>query len=530
MKQARDPARVVGGRFRKGVSGNPLGRPPSRETRADSAPPRRETRNDGFANQYTGHGTSRDRRTATYHVTRAVSDREAQDLRRGNWLAKRIIEMPPVDALRKGFELKLGDKAKSEKVQSALEGGRGKARIGKLIVTAAQKEREAGGAALLPVLDGSVGSMATPLDLDRMSPRRILAVHLLEPRELVPVSWYQRLGDPKFRRPEVYAYYPIQGSSTVGAAAQYIHESRMAIFDGVKDSPETLPGQRTSWGDSVLTPVNEVLNDFGLSWGSAAAIVHDFSQGVYSIDNLEEILKEEGGWQAVEKQITRQDKFRSSLRAMILGAKEKFERKSSSVAGLADLLVQFMTLMSAAADMSVVRLFGISPAGLNATGASDIELTDDRTIAHQADLIEQLEWMVDLEMRCTDGPLGGRVPEVWSVEWRPLRTPTAKEDAETRKIVAETDEKYVAMDPSLLDSVIESRFKGDTFSAETTIDWAERDKQRAVEKERAEQIADNAADLAALGRDDAIDEPKPENGQERPVSDPGSERDPKPER
>lgn len=517
MKQAR---RANAGQFRKGQSGNPLGRPPRRELRTDSA---RETRADGFANPYTGHGTGRDRRTATYHVTRAVTDREAQDLRRGNWLAKRIIEMPPVDALRKGFELKLGDKAKSEKVQSALEGGRGKARLSKRIVEAAQKEREAGGAALLPILDGSVGSLATPLDLDRMSPRRILAVHLLEPRELVPVSWYQNLGDPKFRRPEVYAYYPIQGSGAVRSAAQYIHESRMAIFDGVKDSPETLPGQRTSWGDSVLTPVNEVLGDFGLSWGSAAAIVHDFSQGVWSIDGLEEMLKEEGGWQAVEKHVRRQDQFRSSLRALILSAKEKFERKSSSVTGLADLLVQFMTLMSAAADMSVVRLFGISPAGLNATGASDIELTDDRTIAHQADLIDQLEWMIDLEMRCADGPLGGRVPEVWSVEFRPLRTPSAKEEAERRKVVAETDEKYVAMDPSLLDSVIESRFKGDTYSPETVIDWAERDKQRAVEKERAEKIAESAADLAAMGRDAADPTDDGETDEDE------ADRDPKPE-
>jgi phage-related protein (TIGR01555 family) len=493
------------------VSGNPAGRPPRRESRTDSAGPRaaRETRVDGIANPFTGTGTSRDRRTATYHYTRVVSDYEARDLRRGNWLAKRIIEMPPADAYRKGYELKLGDKKRSEQVQSVLE----TLGINKKLVDAAQKEREAGGAALLPILEGSVGSMATPLDLTRHSPRRIKTIHLLEPRELQPVSWYTRLGDEKFRRPEVYAYHPINGAGLVSTGMQYIHESRMAIFPGVKISPETLHGQRTSWGDNVLTPVQEVINDFGLSWGSAAAIVHDFSQGTWTIDDLDDMLKEEGGWQAVEKRVRRQDMFRSSLRTLILSAKEKFERKSSSVAGLAELLIQFMTLTSAAADMSVVRLFGISPAGLNATGQSDIELTDDRTITHQANYIEPTEQLIEIALSCVDGPTRGVVPEVWSAEWRPLRTPTAKEEAERRKTVAETDEKYVAMDPSLTDSIIESRFKGDTYSAETVVNWTERAKQKKIEEERAEEIAADPAAMLALrpGAPNPEDDPNPDD-------------------
>lgn len=459
------------------------------------AAPARSARADGIANAYTGTGTSRDRRTATYHYTRPVTDLEARDLRRGNWLAKRIIEMPPRDAYRRGYELKLGDKKISERVQSVLESQR----VNRRLVEAAQKEREAGGAALLPVLDGAVGSLATPLVLERDGSRigKIRAVHLLEPRELVPVSWYRSLGDPKYKKPEVYAYHPIGGVFGAGGT-QYIHESRLGIFGGVKFSDETLPGQRVGWGDSVLTPVQEVINDFGLSWGSAAAIVHDFAQGVFKFENLLEILKEEGGWSAIEKRASKMDKMRSSLRAMIIGAGDSFERQSTSVSGLAELLQQFMTLVAAAADMSVVRLFGISPAGMNATGQSDIELTDDRTIAHQADYLDPTEWLIRLVLNSNDGPTRGREPEVWSCEWRKLRTPTEKEQAETRKTTAETDKIYADMDSSLVDSLIESRFKGDTYSAETVIDWAEREKQKKAEQERADEIAANAEDLAAV--------------------------------
>lgn len=448
-----------------------------------------------MTNQYTGTGTTRDRRTATYHVTRPVMDLEARDLRRGNWLAKRIIEMPPRDAYRRGYELKLGDKKQSERVQSVLEA----LRVNTHLVEAAQKEREAGGAALLPVFDGAVGSFASPLELgpNGTAIGKIRAIHLVEARELVPVSWYTRLGDPKYKKPEAYAYYPI-GGVFGGAGRQIIHESRMAIFGGVKISDETLPGQRVGWGDSVLTPVQEVINDFNLSWGSAASIVHDFAQGVFKFENLIEILKEEGGWAAVEKRAGKMDKMRSSLRAMIIGAGDSFERQSTSVAGLAELLVQFMTLVSAAADMSVVRLFGISPAGMNATGQSDIELTDDRTTAHQADYLEPTEWLIKLVLNSNDGPTKGHEPEVWSAEWRKLRTPTEKEQADTRKTIAETDEIYAGMDASLVDSLITSRFKGDTFSAETVIDWAERDKQKKIQQEHAAEI--DTATLEAMGR------------------------------
>lgn len=479
-----------------------------REVRSDgnARVPRREPRNDGYVNAFTGTGTSRDRRTATRHQTRAVTDFDALDLRRGNWLAARIIEMGPVDAYRRGYELKLGDKAKAEKVQAAIED----LCLNEKLVEAAQKEREAGGAALLPVLEGAVGDWSEPLEIERDAPRiaKVLAVHLLEPRELVPLTWYTRLGDPKFRQPATYTFWPINGARS-DTFAQVIHESRLAIFPGIKFTSETLPGQRTGWGDSALTRVAEVIADFGLSWGSAASILHDFSQGVITFADLAEILKEENGEAQVKKRVRAMDMTRSSLRAMVLAQGDKFERTSTSVAGMAELLIQFMTLVAAAADMSVVRLFGISPAGLNATGQSDIELTDDRTIAKQAEYRRPTEWLIKLLLNSAEGPTSGAEPEVWSLEWRPLRTPTEKERAETRKIIADTDKVYADMDPTLVDSILESRWKGDTFSAEMVVDWAERAKQKQVEQERAEQIAKDADARAALGRDD---DPVDENG------------------
>jgi phage-related protein (TIGR01555 family) len=513
--------RRANGQFARGVSGNPNGRPPTREVRADSAAsspnPRREIRADGYVNEYTGHGTSVDRRTVTTHVTRAVTDLEAADLRRGNWLAARIIEMPPTDAYRRGYDLKLGDKAISEKVHAALED----LCLNEKLVEAGQKEREAGGAALFPVLDGAVGDLSEPLEIVRgeSSIGKVLALHLLEPRELVPISWYTTLADRKFRQPELYRFTPLLAGMGGAAEQLEIHESRLIIYPGLKFTAQQLYGQRLGWGDNVLTRVSEVISDFGLSWGSAASILHDFSQGVITLDQLDDILKEKDGEARLKRRLRAADMTRSALRAMVLAKGDTYNRSSSSVAGLAELLQQFMTLVAAAADMSVVRLFGISPAGMNATGQSDIELTDDRTIGKQAEYRRATEHAIRLVLNSSEGPTSGKEPDVWSLEWRPLRSPSEKERAETRKTIAETDKIYTDIDPTLVDSVVESRWKGDTFSAEMSVDWAEREKQKKFEKEQAETIAANAADLAALGHassDDAAnddtEEPPPDEG------------------
>jgi len=77
-------------------------------------------RSDGLINAFTGHGTGRDRRRATFHHTRPVLDETALDLRRGNWIAARICELLDDDAFRRGYELKLDDKDTAETVTHAI--------------------------------------------------------------------------------------------------------------------------------------------------------------------------------------------------------------------------------------------------------------------------------------------------------------------------------------------------------------------------------------------------------------------------
>lgn len=466
---------------------------------------KRELRADGLVNAFTAHGTRRDVRSYTKHRTKALRDTEAIDLRRGNWLARKICEWLPSDCFRKGYKLSLpGDKELAEKVMTVAES----LQLNQRIVEAGQMERAAGGAALFPVIEGALGSLSSPLELDK-SPRivAVKAIHLLEPRELEPATWYQQLDHPKFRQPETYRVWPIT-SGTGASSPVTVHESRLVIFGGRRVSVEQLPDQRWGWGDNELTPVYEALYDYGMSWGSAATILRNFSQRVIKFKQLAEILKEEGGEALVTRRAEMMDMIANTLRILPLDAEDDLVNVASSVGGLADLLIELAQVVSAAAGMTMTRLFGRSAGGLNATGEHDQQIDHDTIANEQANKYTcRVEQLIRLIMLSTNGPTKGKEPPVWSIEWKPLKQQSEKEVAETRKLTAETDQ--INIDAGVYDArtAAESHYKGDTFSPDITINWAEWEKQNKIREEQAEAIAANPDDVKALGREGDVSEP-----------------------
>lgn len=500
------------GRFAPGASGNPNGRP--RRDAADPAsppPPGAHERRDGWVNSASGHGTARDRRTLSQYGCRVVTDLEAIALWRGDWLASRVVEKLPGEAFRRGFELKLdGAKEQAEQINAIAED------LGLLqaMTLAAQYERAYGGAAIFPVITGAIGDLSDPLDETLIA--SVDALHVLEPRELHPATWYTDIRSPKWRKPQTYRLIPL--SSARGSSMSYveIHESRLIIFEGARVTSEVLPGQRQGWGDNVLSRVREVISDDGITWGSISTILHEFSQGILSLKGLADILANEADGEAImARRLAAIDMAKSSLRTMVIDSEDRFDRSTTPLSGLPETLIQLAQRVSGAADMPLTILLGTSPAGLNATGESDIRTWYDRVASHrQARYHPQVERLLRLIMLSSMGPLRGQEPEVWSIEWRPLWEPSGKERAEERKIIAETDKLYVDMASASPEDVSRSRWGGDTFSAEMSIDWKAREAQQLLDEQRAEQL--DAATLEAMGR-----APAPVESQ--PASDPAAE-------
>lgn len=493
------------GQFQPGHSGNPAGRPRT------AAPLERR---DGWSNTASGHGTVRDRRLLTRYGVDVVTDLEARQLWRSEWLCRRIIEVIPGEANRRGWELKTDDKDKAEKVCGRAE----ELDLDGAMTRAGEYERAYGGAAIFPVIEGAQDGLEMPLIDTGIA--KIGALHVLEPQELWPASYYKDLAHPKFGQPETYRVMPLTSGRTGSISMQIVHESRLVTFPGKRVSRQTQPGQREGWGDSELSSAREMIADAGLTWGSVATLLHEFGQGVYAIDGLAEMLSQADGPALLQRRLDAMDLFKSTLRATAVDAKDSYTRITTPASGLDGLLVQQANWIAAIAGMPVEILFGREPSGLNSTG--DMTIRNWYAKVEKIDSIHynpRREQLVRLLLLETTGAYGGNEPEVWSVEPKPLWSPSEKEVAETRKIVADTDRVYFDMGMPA-ETILEQRFGGDTFSMETTFDLAEFEKQKAEREKQAEEI--RQGEIAAAEANGGEESQEDDDGREE-ATDPDQE-------
>lgn len=451
---------------------------------------------DGWQNITTGLGTIADKRTGGGLLLSIVSAMEARDLWRGNDLATRIIEAAAKDALREPVVLNMDDKALAEKIMSALEEIPGPTFVGKgyraNLFKARCFENAYGGGAIFPVINDAAGSLIEPLDENNIG--EIKSLQVFEPRELRPTRFYDSTG-AKPGEASHYQLIPISGMRE-GMPLVEIHESRLILFPGIRVTREELVGVEYGWGDNKLTRVRDVLNDFELTFGSAANLLQDFSQAVLKLDGLAEILGADGSAEASAR-LSEMNRWRSVLRAIVIDGKDSFSRETTSLAGYPDMMDRFMFRLAAAAEMPVTKLMGMAPSGLNATGEADADswnATVDNDRAHMKPMIERL---IKLFMLSKTSPSKGKEPAVWSVSFPPLSMPSEKDIAETRKLVAETDWGNIDHGIVSADEIALARYGGDTYSMELAIDFKERESHmvasdRAAEDPNAAKTTDAA--------------------------------------
>jgi phage-related protein (TIGR01555 family) len=493
------------GQFKRGVSGNPNGRPPKiRHDAADPAgavsPPRSVTaqqiRQDSWTNPITGHGTNRDARTSTGFSIDVVTDLEAIALRRSEFLCKRIVEALPEYALRRGWTMKAEDKDLAEKIHADTEeSGLG---FDEMLISAAQKEREAGGAAIMPVIDGAQGDLSTPLDEGAIG--RITALHLFEPRELWPLEWYTDLGNPKWSRPSIYQFTPFASGRVSYLGMQPIHESRLIIFPGARVTRQTQPGQRESWGDSALTPVKRVLSDFGISWGSAATLLQKHGKETYEVDGLANMLRQKDGLEEFDRHVAAMELAWSTLRMNVIDAKSRVSRATGTLAGVHEMLAEFKELVASAAETPVSIMFGTAGAGLR-TGKDDQDSWHETVERYRTKRIRRPhEQLLRLFLLSGAGPTGGIEPKMWSIEYPPLSSPNEKEHADRLYTDMQRAQLAIASGVASADDVAESFYGGDTYSGDIVIDWQRREAQKKIDEEAAAQLQQDQAAMDALGR------------------------------
>jgi hypothetical protein len=80
-----------------------------------------------------------------------------------------------------------------------------------------------------------------------------------------------------------------------------------------------------------------------------------------------------------------------------------------------------------------------------------------------------------------DGPTKGKVPDNWSIGWHPMRSPSAKEDAETKWLIAQADDKNISNQVYTAEEAANSHYGGDTFRPDIVLDKDARAAMKAID-------------------------------------------------
>lgn len=322
---------------------------------------RERLRVDAFVNVLTGLGGAFDKTSAArVGMPRLLSPTELDWLYHGSDLAGRIVDQPVTDAMRQGVYT--GD--------PDLDAAAGRWEALEKFADAWIWGRLYGLGALYLGVSDKHGAQAEPLDWNRVGRGDLAFIMVLDGQELSVATRIEDRRSPQYGEPRTWRVT----SSAADLHGAEIHTSRLLMFEGARTS-NRLRRENNDRTFSVLQRPIETLRDVDQSWRSTMLLLQDMSQAVFKINGLMSHIAN-GQKQIMLDRMELVEAARSVARAVVIDAEnESFEHVgAANVAAIDPLLVRAFTRLAAAAGMPVTVLMGTSPAGLNATGESDIRL------------------------------------------------------------------------------------------------------------------------------------------------------------
>lgn len=380
---------------------------------------------DAFSNPAArlGFGTFDLMQGTQYAATRLTQNYDLlTTLYRENWVIQNIVALVPDDVTRKWYELKT---SASPELIDKWERMERKTHLRESIKKGMYWARLYGGAAGIILIKGQ-DDLSQPLDVDMITPDSFQGLLVLD-------RWtgiYPSTGivtdpdDPDFGLPE---YYTIRDEER-GYMVANVHHSRVLRFIG-RELPWLEQVTEQYWGESEVEAIYQDLVRHDNVAANMASLTFRANVTYMESDGLDQLLGTANGemqrrfWNTMAAQSIMESNF--GMRIVNKG--DVMHQHQYTFSGLADVYDRMMMDVSGAARIPVTKLFGRSPAGMNATGESDMQNYYDYidTIRDGSfrSIIERLIPVLALST-------WGNIPDDLDIDFAPMDTPTAAENAD----------------------------------------------------------------------------------------------------
>jgi phage-related protein (TIGR01555 family) len=405
---------------------------------------RNVSRLDGFYSSTTGAGiTGYDKSTSyLFAENDELADDTLEALYLDNDVAATIVERVVLDSLRGGYDL-VWKGSTEELRRDVVAWGEANFDVTAVVKKTRIYSRLFGGGG---TFIGSDSGSNFEKPRDPAAPPQFL--RSVPSKDLTARSWNADLVDQNFSTVLSYDYKlptfdgigetgkPVVGSIVVDAS--YI----LPLY-GVTTTDDRFR-DNDGWGDSVLRRCYEALKQFEMAYGAILNTLAENSIPVYKVEGLLRMLASENA-DLLQARFQLINAAKSNFRAIVLGEEEDFFRVEAKLQEAANVVLSAMQRVAGSSGQPMTILWGMSPAGLNATGQSDLEIWNQQVAKEQS--LELGPHILDVYRALLvdpSSPLGGEVPEDLRVEFPSLWTPSLQDQVNNYAQVAGADAALVA--------------------------------------------------------------------------------------
>jgi phage-related protein (TIGR01555 family) len=411
---------------KKGIVNRPNSRPGNLTTQRNVRPVR-STVMDTFQNSLARLGSASENiiSAATYPLTRLSRNYQLlNSLYRNSWICNKIVNTVPEDMMKNGWALTTDLQPKETDRINKLEQ---RTLVKEKLLEGLYWGRLYGGAGAIMMIDGHEDKLDEPLDYDDILPGSFCGLMVVDRWSgIYPgLELIKDIRDPEFGMPEFYEVRDTVSEAIISK----VHHSRVLRFTG-KKLPFWEEMAEIYWGSSVMEHVyEELLKRDSTSWNIASLVF----QANLLVDQVEGFNQLQA---ASDPEMQRnfyniksaQNQMRSNNGMMIVGEGETISAINYTFAGLEEISESQMMDISGACDIPMTRLFGRSPAGMNATGESDIQMYTDMIGQQQnKDLRPKLNKLYPVLFMSEFG----KIPKDLGIKFNPVSTPTEDKASDT---------------------------------------------------------------------------------------------------
>lgn len=386
----------------------------------------RQPTTDSFSNAPAriGFGTPNLMEAAEYPITRVTQNYALlNSLYRNDWIAARIIDALPNDMVKNGYSIT--SQLQPDQI-SRLETMERKTHLKQRLLEGLRWGRLFGGAAGIIIIDGQEDMLSEPLDLRTVMPGQFKGLIIADRWSGVypDSAIVQDMSDPDFGLPE---YYTFARSDTDLANGIHVHHSRVVRFSG-RELPYVERMSENWWGISELEHVYTELTKRNTSSANIAQLIFQANIRTYKMADLGQTLMatDPQSQRDLYQTLSMQNFLMSNMGLNVMDKDDDFVTNQYTFSGLSDVYELFMMDVAGASEIPVTRLFGRSPAGMNATGESDLRNYYDKVRQQQeAQLRPALEKLLPILCMGTWGML----PDELTFDFNPVRDTSDEERA-----------------------------------------------------------------------------------------------------